>query len=97
MYTIFRNKSGLWVLESVEKPETIKRFKTQKEAINASRSYSSKGDTVIVHKVDGTIGSVFGFKQKSYIKTVKTSSKIDINKLNKAIASTVKINDSEES
>lgn len=90
MYSIFKNSDGFWSLELVNNPKTIRRFKTQKEAINASRIYADKGETIIVHNQYGTVRRVIGLKNKNKIRTVITHSKLDIEKINIAIASTIK-------
>jgi hypothetical protein len=96
MYSIFKNSDGFWSLELVDNPKTIRRFKTQKEAINASRFYADKGETIIVHNQNGTVRRVLGLKNKNNIRTVKTRSKLDIEKINIAIASTIKIKSPQE-
>lgn len=90
MYSISKNSDGFWSLELVDNPKTIRKFKTQKEAINASRSYAIKGETIIVHNQNGTVRRVLGLKNKNNIRTVKTHSKLNIEKINIAIASTIK-------
>jgi hypothetical protein len=90
MYSIFKNSDGFWSLGLVDNPKTIWRFKTQKEAINASRSLADKGETIIVHYQNGTVRRVLGLKNKNNMRTVKTHSKLDIEKINIAIASTIK-------
>ena len=90
MYSIFKNSDGFWSLELVDNPKTMKRFKTQKEAINASRSYAYKGETIIIHNENGVVRCVLGLKNKHDIRTVRTHSKLDIEKINIAIASAIR-------
>ena len=53
-YHITKHPSGGWQLKKGKAERALKRFKTQKEAIEYAKELEKKGASYMIHKQDGT-------------------------------------------
>ena len=53
-YHITKHTSGGWQIKKGKAERALKRFKTQKEAIEYAKELEKKGASYMIHKQDGT-------------------------------------------